>query len=260
MVKRALLFAAAMLLLGCESILGYEDVSVAPNGNGGNNTGGNNTGGTTNNGGGVSMGGGTGTFPPGCDDFERPNSLDIGNGWLEKNDAIYSLLDGELAAAPTVDSDAVAYLDDVDLGNVEVQTVVRVEAGGVVTLFARAPQAILETGNPTQVFLSLPLGTSEANILRSIASQSTIEMAVIPLNVNPQPGDTFRLTMSVTGMPIVVAASVEKMDTGGMFSMAGQVSGVVDSNSPNYSATGTVGVTRSVNVEAYFDDFCVSEL
>lgn len=199
------------------------------------------------------------------DNFNRADSANIGNGWIEKTPEVFSL------AGNQVQKNALSsgYLNNIvyrpaseDVRDVEVSAEIRFTAAspGYAQIFTRVQSA--DVTIPTSLngyILYLNDNNSQAILGRQIGSSFVITLAELFLSPALNQTDTFRLRMSSIGAnPVQLAAYVERLNSG-TWQIIGQAN-VADTSSERYDTAGTVGFGGYTEGSYRFDNFVRTNL
>jgi hypothetical protein len=198
------------------------------------------------------------------DDFSRPDSDSLGNGWIEKTPAAF-FLEGAEASKQSFNTDytnSLVYRPAAeDMLNVEaaVQLRLRNSSPGYPQLVARLQSGTANVvGSFTGYLLYIDGSTARAYLGRqqgtSLASLSGIDISPAMTTT-----DTYRLRMTVTGTTSVqIQAFVERLN-GAIWQIVGQTS-YTDASAQRISSAGSVGFGGYVENSYTFDYFTRNDL
>jgi hypothetical protein len=194
------------------------------------------------------------------DDFDRADSAALGNGWVEKSAAAFSLVGNQVrkAATSTGYADNLVYRPTTEAlldGEASVEVRFQSLPPGYPQLFVRAqPATIANAGAYDGYLLFIDNATNRA-LLDRIENGAFFVLAQITLASPLNTTDTFRLRLRATGtQPVRLEAYVERRN-GTNWDVIGQAT--VDDNAPSRLTTpGTVGFSAHVEGNLYtYDNF-----
>ncbi len=168
------------------------------------------------------------------DDFERPDSDDIGNGWIEKTPDGFALIDGGIRRVATVNKypDNLVYRPEGDWldaeATVELIWLDLEQSFGSPQCMLRTQQADINLPGSVTAYL-LFINSSNANLMitRQIAGIFTQEHAV-DLTAPVEVGPLYRFRLRVTGSdPVVLDGYLEQL-VDGEWSLHTEVHGLDD--------------------------------
>ena len=191
--------------------------------------------------------------------FSRTDGTAVGNGWIEKSPAAFSLLGGEAFKQAV----GTGYLDNLvfrpsneDLLDVEASAEFQLTSGspGYLQIWTRVQSDTVLASNWLEGYLLyIPNNTNQARLTRQNGNSSTL-LASFNLTNVLNTTDRYRLRMSATGMsPVVVTGFVERFN-GVDWDILGQAT--VNDNDPLQIVTaGTVGFSGHTENGYSFDNF-----
>jgi hypothetical protein len=209
--------------------------------------------------GGASGSGGGGAGNP-CDDFERANDPDVGNGWLEKTPAAFSVLGGELVNDPTGPAgwkDNVAYWGEDEAYSLHASVVVRFteDITGHPRLLVRAPILFIDGADAIKTYA---VGIPDADSVSLIRQDANTVAGGFDLTSPVEVDERYRISVDIAGQATAVLdVTVEHESQPGMWTVIGEDSWT-DTNSPGFLDPGTAGVAMNGGGTAVFDDFCLT--
>jgi hypothetical protein len=194
------------------------------------------------------------------DNFDRANGATIGNGWIEKNPAAFSLANNTVTKASTASSfiENFVYRPTTEnILNVEASIAVR-----FVTLPPQYPQVFVRgqtntiaTAGTFNGYLLFINNNNTSAFLDRIENGNFFVLSqfnlISPLNTT----DAFRLRLRATGTnPVVLTAYVERLN-GTTWEVIGQAN-VNDTAATRFSTAGTVGFSGHTEGGVYtYDNF-----
>lgn len=274
--------AAAAAVVSCNALLFIDDIEFRDAGGGGATATGAGRGGeagsggsTTTSTGGAAAGGsggaagsaGAGGSPPlGLqDDFERPDGADLGNGWVEKLPAVYSLSGGQVVKQTTTTSyrDNMVYrspMEDVLDLEISIEFSTTADPADYPQIFVRGQSGSIDTPNAYDGYLLYVAGSSSAAVLgRQRGSVFVVTLEPITISPPLNTTDLFRLRLSAQGTdPVQLAAYVEVFGSGGW-----QVIGSAthdDSAAERIDSVGTWGFAGNEPDTFVYDNFVMTPL
>ena len=193
------------------------------------------------------------------DDFERPDTADPQNGWIEKTPATFSIVQGMLRKGDV----STGYLQNVIYrpaaeSRLDVETSVELNlnagAPGYPQIFARLQPDTVATPNALDGYLLyIDNSTSRAVVGRNRGTLLT-ELASFPLGELLNSQNTYRLRLSVTGTnPVTVVGYVERQTPTG-YVVIGQAN-VQDTSGSRISTPGMSGLGGHSIAVYRFDNF-----
>lgn len=193
------------------------------------------------------------------DDFNRANSTDPGNGWLEKNPAAFSIVGNRLQknGVTTNYIDNVMYRPIAEVrGNVETSIEMNVTAAfpGYPQLFARLQPSTVGLPGFLDGYILYVNGANEAVVGRQRDQNFVTTLATINFSEALNQASTYRMRLSVTGTsPVVVTGYVERQ-TGTGFVVIGQAT-ANDSTPLRLTVPGVSGIGGYVEGTYIYDNF-----
>ena len=198
------------------------------------------------------------------DAFDRPNSNNLGNGWVEKSPQAFDLAGGQASKQAT----GTGYLDNVvyrpaSEDVLDVEASVELQVGtlppGYPQLFTRLQSGTAGTpGSLDGYLLYVDGGASEAVLARQNGFNITT-LASFGLTPNLNTTDTFRLRMRTTGTnPVVIDAFIERLDAANWITI-GQTS-VTDATPTRIDTAGSVGFGGFIEAAYNYDNFSRNDL
>src|SRR5690606_14066741 len=190
------------------------------------------------------------------DDFERADGADLGNGWIEKTPAAFSLQGGRVVKSPTSVgfADNVVYRPEPMLdGEASIEVRFSSLPPGYAQVFVRGqPDTIGSPGLFTGYLLFIDDSASRAYLDR-IENGGFVVLQQITLSPALNTTDTFRLRLRATGTdPVVVTAYVERL-TGEEWTVSGKAT-VTDTSATRVATAGYAGFTGYVEGGRYSYD------
>jgi hypothetical protein len=198
------------------------------------------------------------------DDFNRPDAMLIGNGWIEKNTNAFTLSSDEVLR--TSPPDQYDYVDDVvyrpqteDITNSEIsiELVFPSAVAGYPQIHSRIQSNTIATVGTTDSYLFyIPNSAKTANISRTRGQENLNDFASATLSPPMVPGDRYRLRLSVSGANPVFLYGVVEHQSGSDWVMIGQVSAQDSDPSLQLDDAGSVGFSTSNDPGIYaYDNF-----
>jgi hypothetical protein len=187
------------------------------------------------------------------DDFSRPNSSNLGGGWIEKAPGAFSLQDGEVVKNGVSSGyrDNIAYRPSAeDLLDVEasVELTLLDNTPGYPQLWVRLQSnTVGDTNIADGYIMYLNNSTTEAIVGRQRGTAFVSTLATIYLSTPLNTTDRFRLRLSATGTnPVAVRGFVERLGQNGW-----EVIGTEGGNDTSGNRIGTAG---SVGFGGYIEN------
>jgi hypothetical protein len=194
------------------------------------------------------------------DDFNRADGASIGNGWIEKNDAAFTLAGGQVAkqVVGTFYRDNIVYRPDAE-------NALDVEASLEFTLLTALPGypqiiARLQTNTAASAdafegyMLYLPDSGTSAIIGRQTGNAFVATLTTMNFTQALNTTDRYRLRLRVTGTnPVQLSGFVERL-AGGIWQTIGQA-GIADAAANRIAAAGSVGFGGYVESAYRYDNF-----
>lgn len=206
--------------------------------------------------------GGTGGI---IDDFERPDSAALGNGWIEKNAAAFSLSNG----AAVKQGVATGYRDNIvyrpateDILNVETSMEFRLFslAPGYPQLFARVQSATAGTaGQLDGYILYINNSSGDAVLGRQRADNFVAPLANVTISPGLNATDLYRMSLRAEGTAAVDLTATFERWTGTAWIVIGQAS-ATDTAPDRVATPGSVGFGGYIEANYSFDNFAVTDL
>jgi hypothetical protein len=194
------------------------------------------------------------------DDFDRADSGELSNGWVEKTPGAFALTSGVISKAATATGyqDNLVYrpADEAMLdGEVSVEVRFASLLPGYAQVFVRGQLATIAMAGIFDGYLFFIDNDPTRAIVSRIECGVFVPLALIAIEPGLNTIDTFRLQLRATGTePVVVEAFVERL-VGGMWEVIGQAR-VEDWDATRYRTSGTVGFTGYVDGGSYtYDNF-----
>jgi hypothetical protein len=199
------------------------------------------------------------------DNFDRADGAAIGNGWIEKTAAAFSLQSGTAAKVAAGNG----YLDNLvyrpaseDVLDVEASVQMRLTSGspGYPQLFVRVQSSSVTFTNWLDGYiLYIDGGTTGAVLGRQRGSSFVTALATIPIAPALNTTDTYRLRLSAVGTsPVQLSAFIERL-SGSTWQIIGQAA-VNDAAADRIATAGTVGFSGYVETAYRFDNFVRTNL
>jgi len=194
------------------------------------------------------------------DNFNRPDSVDVGNGWVEKTAGAFSLAGNEVikAATGTGFADNLVYRpanENMLDGEASVEVRFTSLPPGYAQVFVRGQMGTIANAGVFDGYLLFTDNDAGRALLDRIENGAFVPLAQITINPGLNTTDTFRLRLRATGTnPVALAAFVERF-TGTEWAVIGQ--SIVNDTAPTRFATpGTVGFTGYLEGGVYtYDNF-----
>jgi hypothetical protein len=199
------------------------------------------------------------------DDFNRPNNAALGNGWIEKTAAAFSLAGNAVSKAATATgfADNLVYRPTSEAmldGEASVEVRFANMPPGYAQVFVRGQAGTIAQAGRFDGYLLFTDNSATRVLLDRIENGSFIQLAQLTLNPGLNTTDTFRLRLRATGTnPVVLEAFVERL-VSGAWQVIGQAT-FNDTAATRFATAGTVGFTGYVEGGQYtFDNFTSSNL
>jgi hypothetical protein len=194
------------------------------------------------------------------DDFNRADSVDIGNGWVEKTPGVFSLVGNQVikTASATGYADNLVYRpasENILDGEASVEVRFTSLPPGYAQVFVRGQTGTIVNAGVFDGYLLFTDNDPGRAFLSRIENGAFVPLAQITINPGLNTTDTFRLRLQATGTdPVTLAAFVEQF-TGTSWAVIGQAT--VNDTAPTRVATaGTVGFTGYLEGGVYtYDNF-----
>jgi hypothetical protein len=194
------------------------------------------------------------------DDFNRADSVDLGNGWVEKTPGVFSLMGNQVikAASATGYADNLVYrpaTENMLDGEASVEVRFTSLPPGYAQVFVRGQTGTIVNAGVFDGYLLFTDNDPGRAFLSRIENGAFVPLAQITINPGLNTTDTFRLRLQATGTnPVTLAAFVEQF-TGTGWTVIGQAT--VNDTAPTRVATaGTVGFTGYLEGGVYtYDNF-----
>jgi hypothetical protein len=196
------------------------------------------------------------------DMFSRADAADIGNGWIEKVPATFSLAGGEVVRIQTTTS----YRDNMvyrptseDVRDVEVSIRVRFvqTPPRFPQIFVRARSATINAVDSYDGYLLYVSGSSASNqavLGRQLGNVFVSTLATITLSPALDTTSSFRMTLRATGTnPVALSATIERLE-GTSWVTIGATS-VNDTAAERIQTAGTVGFAGDEVAAYVYDEF-----
>lgn len=195
------------------------------------------------------------------DNFDRADSPDIGNGWIEKSAGAFALAGGRMQKLATPGADyrnnVVYRQSSEDVLNVEASAEFRLlgtPVGYPQLLVRGQANTIAGTNQLDAYLLYMNDSTSSAVIARQRGTNYDVPVSVFGLSQALNTNDTYRLRLSAQGTnPVRLTAYIERLNAG-TWQLIGQAS-YDDYSSDRISTAGTVGIGGFEENTYAFDNF-----
>ena len=195
------------------------------------------------------------------DNFNRPDSTNIGNGWIEKNPDGFSLSGGVVI---THQSALVGHWDNIvyrpaseDLLDVEASVEIQLfeSPPGFPQLHVRVQAATVGSPNILDSYIIfVNSSNTEAILGRQRGSNLVLTLAVIAMDPPLNTTDKFRLRLRATGTnPVELTAFVERF-TSGTWQVIG-LGAASDSSADRLASAGSVGFSGAASDHYHYDNF-----
>lgn len=196
------------------------------------------------------------------DDFNRPNSTSIGNDWMEKTPAAFSLSNDAVlrGAFGTFNyADGLAYRppgEDLEDCQISIEVAFAADAGGYPQIHARVQEdTVAQAGNLDSYLLYLSSATM-ATVSRTRGATNLSDLSSATLTEPLVASERYRLTLRVSGkLPVSIFGTVEHFESGA-WTLIGQAS-ALDTDPTQLDDAGTVGFSSTTDdVDHYsYDNF-----
>jgi hypothetical protein len=208
-------------------------------------------------------GGGSGGTPDLADTFSRTDGGTIGNGWIEKNAAAFSLQSGRAAKQSTSADyrNNLVYRPAIeDLADVEVAAEFRLNSGtvGYPMVVARLQNASTADGF-TGYLLAIAGTSTGATISRQNGGGWDSILTGMTLSSALNTFDTYRLRLRISGSTAVALAGYVERWTGSAWQTIGSAT-LTDTSSSRIVGSGSVGFGGDVESSYSFDNVSRSAL
>lgn len=199
------------------------------------------------------------------DDFERPDSDDVGNGWIEKTPESFAVVDGGIRRVNTMDSypENLVYRPEGDWldgeAALEVTWLNLADDFGSPQCFLRTQLADIQTaGSVTGYLLFINGATGDLTISRQISAAFTLQF-VEPQTSPVEIGQAYRLRFRVMGSdPVVLDGYLEQL-VGDEWTVHTEVHGV-DDTAERLTEPGTFAMGGHVETEYWFYESVALEI
>lgn len=199
------------------------------------------------------------------DDFARADSADLGNGWIEKRPAAFSIAGQGVAklASGSGYRDSIAYRPaSEDVADVEASVELRLLAArpGYPQLHTRVQSPTVALSNWLDSYvLYIPDNASQAILGRQLGNSFVTTLATMSLAPALNTTDTYRLRLRTVGAtPVQLNAYVERWN-GTAWQLIGQAS-YADSSGQQIVSPGSVGFSGYVETAYRYDNFVRTNL
>jgi hypothetical protein len=189
------------------------------------------------------------------DDFERADSPDVGNGWVEKTPAAFSLVDGGLrrTSGSTSYPNNLVYRPDetwLDVEAVLELTFDELEPTGHPQFVLRAQLADIDEPGSVTGYLLFVTNGGTLEITRQIAGSFTYQVES-PLGSAIELNRPYRMRLSVVGTnPVMVHGQLEERDGAGTWSVHTSVQ-MTDDSDMRIASAGTLALGAHTELEAW---------
>jgi hypothetical protein len=201
---------------------------------------------------------GGGTF---ADSFDRADNAALGNGWIEKAAAAFSLAGNRVLKNDTPGGDYrnnIVYRPAVeDLLDAEASVEMRVlsQPVGYPQVMVRVQSATAaQTNRFDGYLLYIPDNASQAVLSRQVGASYDTVLATFNLSQALNTTDTYRLRLSATGTGVVRLLAYVERWTGTAWQILGQTS-YDDASAQRIQAAGSVGFGGYVEAAYAYDNF-----
>lgn len=198
----------------------------------------------------------------GCDRFDRPDNVDLGAPWIEKNPDAFEVAGGSLTntqGGPAGWKDNVAFYGDDAHFALEASMVVRFPnvVEGHPRILVRMPPVFFDSAGFVQAYALGIDGVDSATLVKE--ANNTVASG-FGLDTPIDPSQRVRLVLRVEGMATVVLnARVEGEVSPDNWALLGE-SEWTDTNSPMFLDPGVAGVAMQGDSAVRVDEFCVTPL
>jgi hypothetical protein len=187
------------------------------------------------------------------DDFNRPDSVLLGNGWIEKQSSAYSLTsNGVLRAAFGTFNyvDGIAYRppgEDIGDTEISIELTFASSVGGYPQIHARVQEdTVAMAGSLDSYLVYIPNSTTTATVSRTRGAMNLSDLSTMTLTETLVVGERYRLTLRVIGKgPVSLLGMVEHFESGA-WKLIGETS-ALDSDPTQLDDAGTVGFSASTD-------------
>ena len=190
---------------------------------------------------------------PFLDDFNRPDAVLLGNGWIEKTSSVFSIDTDSVLRAPIVDGgpnypDYVAYRpigEDIADSEISVELVFSSSVSGYPQIHSRIQQnTVSAVGNLDSYLFYIPDDPSRAILSRTRGLENLSDLTTATLSESLTVGERYRLTLRVSGSnPVSLLGRVEHF-TASTWQTIGQTT-FLDSDPTRLDDAGSVGFSAS---------------
>lgn len=199
------------------------------------------------------------------DDFSRPDAAALGNGWIEKNPAAFSLSSGSATklAVSTGYRDNLVYRpagEDVRDVEASVEFQISSTAVGYPQIAVRVQSATVATANTLDGYLLyIPNSTTSAVLGRQRGSDFVVSLANLNFTEALNTAGRYRLRLAARGAnPVQLSGFVERFD-GAIWVVIASAS-VLDGSWARIDSAGSVGFGGFVEASYSFDRFARIDL
>lgn len=199
------------------------------------------------------------------DDFARPNSSVLGNGWIEKNPVAFVIENGQARKQTTYYGyrDNVAYRPNLEaLLDTEVATEMRLlnTAMGYPQIFARLQSSTIAAPDTLDGYMLYFNGTLSQVVLgRQRGNVFVTTLATLNLSSPVNTTDTYRMRLRVTGTATVALQAYVERLVAGEWTIIGQAT-VNDTSAQRIASPGVAGIGGYLENNFTYDNFSVSNL
>lgn len=194
------------------------------------------------------------------DEFNRSNSAQLGDGWVEKNPGAFSIVNEQVEKASTAEgfADNLVYRQTSEaVRDAEASVELRFLSTplGYPQLFVRGQSGTITQPGSFDGYLLFVDNNPELALLDRIENGAFIQLSQIPISPALNTTDTYRLRLSAVGSdPVRLEANVERR-VGESWEIIGQ-SVFNDAAATRIGSAGTVGFTGYVEGGVYsYDNF-----
>ena len=199
------------------------------------------------------------------DNFDRPDSSSLGFGWIEKNPAAFTLVNGAVVKQPV----GTGYLDNVvyrpaseNLLNAEssVEFRLSVTTPGYPQLFARLQtDTAAIPGSLDGYLMYLSDSSTDAVLARQTGPSFATSLANMVINPGLNTNDLYRMRLRVEGVaPVQLNAYIDRFNGAG-WDVIGQTS-ASDNSGVRITTPGSTGFGGYVEASYQYDNFDVQDL
>lgn len=199
------------------------------------------------------------------DDFDRPDSAVIGNGWIEKNTAAFSIVQGRVVKAAT---GVLSYRDNIvyrppseDVRDVEASIeIFTANPPEYPQIFVRAQRNTIEIADTYDGYIVYVENDPTVAILgRQRGSVFVVTLAELTIDPPLVPGARQRIRLAARGTsPVKVDAWIERFE-GGTWLVSAEAH-VDDTSSDRVQGAGAVGFSANEDPQPIYDNFAWREL